>query len=224
MSRDDDWYRSDEWSDEVEEQFRARLARCRSEWNRSQYLRLKALALLESDDAPKIRAARDLLLEWLDQDKDLQLPLVHQSLGSAYERLGDSDRALSHYERAAETELNPPEGVKVGAQSVLEFASAEARIRGQLRDSTFDLLMSELDRDPESIMTFPASRYRLAAVLAEEFQRRKDSEAARSWAKVALDAADASSPFPRRRDVGIANATADERSRLEQLAAETRGE
>src|SRR4026208_1595502 len=60
MARDD-WFRSSDWDAEAKADFETRLARGKSDM-RGQSRRIKAIALLESKDAAKVAAGRDMLV------------------------------------------------------------------------------------------------------------------------------------------------------------------
>src|ERR1700730_8618049 len=97
MGERDAWFRSPDWDPEAERDFRNRIARSRSDSKRSQYIRIKALALLKS---PTTRASGQALLrEVIDRYRAQRLQLVTalEDLGQSLEEDGDFSAAEEAY-------------------------------------------------------------------------------------------------------------------------------
>jgi tetratricopeptide (TPR) repeat protein len=93
----DDWFRSKDWGTPSQELFEAKLARARPA-SRAQYIRLKALALLEAEERSRVLAGRQLLRRVIADygDDDRQVASAHFALGESLARDGKLDEAESH--------------------------------------------------------------------------------------------------------------------------------
>ena len=91
-----DWWSSPDWD---AEDFEARLKRARQS-SRAQYLRLKGLALVSTEDEEFRAVGKELLLRVVRdyQEDRLQSPMAHFDLAQAYETEGADDLAATHYE------------------------------------------------------------------------------------------------------------------------------
>jgi len=92
-----DWYRRPDWDDAAREEFERRLARARP-FNRSQYLRIKGLALFTAGND---EGAREVLLRVLDlPDANFDdVGLANEYLGNVAVRQGDHELAEAHFRR-----------------------------------------------------------------------------------------------------------------------------
>ena len=97
LARVADWFRSSDWSSEAQEDFETRLRRARPH-SRSQYLRIKSLALIE---AGQVGAAVSLLHRVIDDHADdwIQVTSAHEHLGDIYQSTGDLAGAESEFRR-----------------------------------------------------------------------------------------------------------------------------
>lgn len=121
----DEWYRSREWD---ERDFESRLARSGA-GNRPQYLRIKALALLQGDDDRRFVAIR--LLQRLEAeygDDYIQSRLAPEDLGQAYELVGRNENAASAYDVAVERQIDS------NVHGQVPFRLAELVLRANLED------------------------------------------------------------------------------------------
>jgi hypothetical protein len=92
-----EWFRSHDWSTDAPQDFETRLGRARAH-NRAQYLRIKALALI---DAGNLDAATALLHRVVDDYGDdwIQVTASHEHLGDIYRSKGDLAGAETKYRR-----------------------------------------------------------------------------------------------------------------------------
>jgi Flp pilus assembly protein TadD len=92
-----EWFRSHDWSTDAQQDFETRLGRARAH-NRAQYLRIKALALI---DAGSLDAATALLHRVVDDYGDdwIQVTASHEHLGDIYRSKGDLAGAETEYRR-----------------------------------------------------------------------------------------------------------------------------
>jgi hypothetical protein len=193
-----DWFRKTTWSKEDQEDFDARWKRCRTDWNRFQYLSIQAGHL--SGAKPPLYADALKLLERALSD-------FHQPVGIAnalglkarcVHALSGFDQAAPIYRQALEFEKTYP---KVRTQLWVEFPWEIVKAR---RATLYDDALRWLDFPPAKDVMFPIDRFRQATVLAIIADERRDTELAKSNAEAALRAAGMShSPFPQHKNVGL---------------------
>jgi tetratricopeptide (TPR) repeat protein len=206
----DEWFRRPEWDDAAREEFERRLARARP-FNRSQYLRIKALALLEAGED---EGARVLLLRVLDHPDgnahDVGIATEH--LGNLAVQHGDRELAELYYRRVL-AEPRYPSGTTGG----VEIALAELLLDkgGYGHTEALTLLHSWLGR-PDLKFSNQMFRWHLAVIKAAE--QAGDRETARRSADAALELASRGPQFPRHKDVGLVHADPVTLRRLRKLA------
>jgi len=203
----DDWFRSPDWSPEGQADFEARLRRAR-EGNRSQYTRIKGIALRE---AGQVAAARTLWLRILENDLDHEFERA-----STIEHLADSyfsedSTTAEQYYRRLLTEhptLN-------GTTATAEIALAELLIDKGDHEEALELLNSFLERDTAQ---FPNVLFRWHLALIRIAEATGDRETVQRAARTALGLAGRGPVFPRHKTVGIVTADARTMKRLRKLA------
>ncbi len=87
-----DWYRQTKWSASAREEFYRRLNRCRTEYNKAQYLRIQAYTLAESGafkDA--LELADDMLLNHPDPSQVALAHLVRATCFSGLQLVADAN-------------------------------------------------------------------------------------------------------------------------------------
>jgi tetratricopeptide (TPR) repeat protein len=183
-----DWYRRTTWTANDQRQFRERLARCRSDGNRAQYLRIQALYL---EEAGLIEAALGLLTELLRDHRDSRdVAQAHLQLAGCHEKRGRIAEALTELRRALAAEARQPNG-QIGAW--LEFGRiAVEHALVDLYDEFLNLVVAREDR-PGGLacwVMFPDHEYLLNACLAVIYASRGEGPRAREHARGALVAAD----------------------------------
>jgi hypothetical protein len=118
---DDSWYRGEEWDEASRVDFEERLSRTRS--SKPQYLRIKAAALLGSNDPVIQRAGIDLmrrLIEGYPADR-LNVPFAHEQLGDYFRVIGERDEAKKEYRSSIAKSLPNRSGTKWPDLSLVEL-------------------------------------------------------------------------------------------------------
>ena len=206
----DDWFRSPDWSLEAQADFEARLRRARA-GNRTQYTRIKGIALQESGQAD---AARGLWSRILDSD------LGHDSeKASTIEHLADSyvEQDPTTAEQYYRTLLAEHPTLN-GTTATAEISLAELLIdRGDPASmaEALALLNSFLERGTSQ---FPSVLFRWHLALIRIAQATGETETVRRAARTALDLAGREPVFPRHTTVGVVHADDRTLKRLRKLA------
>ena len=211
----DEWFRSADWDDAARTDFEARLARSRP-YNRVQYRRIKAIALLRSGDPIREEAGAGLLRENLalsdlaDHERVLTLVLLaeHDQLRG---RLAEAESSLRQALAIA-----GPDGS--GTSGEEEIALAEILLaRGG--EASLEEAKRLLDRRASEMPLFVRSRYRLAVASAHVCLALRQPADAAQWAAVALDlAATRDSGLARHPALGLVTSTDQELRWLRDVA------
>lgn len=98
----DDWYRNQTWSDEIEAAFNAKLARSRSQ--KAQYLRIQGSILKDAFPA----AAIQLLRRCIEQGEDFHIAHAYLDMAHAQYVSGDIEAALGFLEDAMNQQRRQP--------------------------------------------------------------------------------------------------------------------
>lgn len=179
-----DWFRNTEWSQEIERSFFARLGRSRTDFHKSQYLRIQAVHLAATGRRDLVQVAMRLVDTLLaDYPHEMELASAYHQRGQCRERLGDRAGALRDFERAVITERTT-RSIKTSA--ALDFAWLVMTGRA----SEFYDKAVQFAFEYES--PFPIDIFRRAAVLAFIAADRGDIVGAKAHAREAVDAADRS--------------------------------
>lgn len=206
----DDWYRSSAWDEKSREDFEVRLSRSRS--SRGEYLRIKAVSLL---DAGMLSEGQGLLLRILDEDPDsFEAPLATELLGDIARSQGRLDEAEKCYRAVLERwpDLSATTGM-------VEVSLAEMLIERDGSESAHEalgLLNSCLERST----MLDSDLFRWHVALARASEAIGDSETQRRAARTALSLADKAPAFPRHPEVGLVSADESTRAWLRDLAAD----
>jgi hypothetical protein len=221
MGARDDWFRSADWDGEAQELFETKLRRARGPTSKSQYLRIKALYLINTSDPSTIIAGIELLHRFLEAYSDhphgsLQLPLVHDHLARAYAKLGRPDIAEMYLRDAADSEVATGGRVVTGSDlNLAEFLIAKGD--PQSYEHAARLLKAFADRANKMTLQSDRFRYFLAQARIASFTDRP-SEAS-SYATQALKLAlDKKPQFPRHPTVGQVQADPRTMRELSKLA------
>ena len=209
----DEWYRDPRWNRRIQDEFESRLNRARAS-SRPQYLRIKALTLLESGGRNERLAARDLLQRILEEYPDsLDVVAAHEGLAQVYEQEGATAEAESHYRSALHLSL---EGyVRGDAHLRLPELLIESGDPDKLVEADAVLSMINIERD----LVFRSQRFRYAVCRAKLAAAGGDSEAAAHYAAAALREAATDEPdFPRHPTLGGVHADPDILGELQRMA------
>jgi hypothetical protein len=215
MPASDDWYRSPSWDPAAQTEFRRRIARARGH-NQVQYRRIKALALLGTDDADRQRAGRELLAEVIDAD---DAPFFEQTMAmrsvAAHDhsvgRLDDAEQLMRVVIRRLAVDPSGGDG-----EEAIELA--EILIEGGDPARTMEAAMI-LDRLTATPPTFPRSVYRMGLAGVTASLALGDRARAAVWARSALQAAARTdSGFRHHPRIGLVDAPAAELRWLRTIA------
>ena len=174
MARDN-LYRNSDWSPEVASVFEAKLVRAR---DKAQYLRIQASTLRES--LPEV--AHALLDRYFAMPDHFDWAQGFVDRAVAYLSQGKLTEALVAYERALAREASFPK-LKTQAYLDLPFLVATNAVQDRY-DAAVEVLESHKAR-----LMFPVDHFKWNAAQALIASARGDAEAARDFAKVAIEAA-----------------------------------
>lgn len=206
-----DWYRSPDWDEPAQQDFEARLARARPH-SRQEYLRIKALVLLEAGER---QAAGYLLHRATEGVKDYwQSERVYawELLGDMAAQDGDLDAAESLYRQV----LAEPSDSGTSGCVAISLASllAHRGDRAQLQEA-LELLAAWNDGEPAFM---PSQAFRWQVALAEVAVAYGDLKTAREAAQAALELAGMGPVWPRKPTVGVVDAEASTVTWLQNLS------
>jgi tetratricopeptide (TPR) repeat protein len=211
----DEWYRDPRWDKAATEEFERRLARARLD-NRPQYLRIKALTLLESGGKEERVAARGLLRriieDYDDPLNDFDFLIARETLAELDAADGAFDEAEAQYRAALQ--LSSESNVRGDAP----LALVELLIRrgGEAGFAEAETLLDGLDHVD---LTFKSQRFRYAVYRARLSAARGNAEEAGGYAVEALREASTTAPdFPRHPDVGHVQASNSVLQEMRNLA------
>lgn len=204
----DDWYRSSEWSPEAIEDFETRLQRSQK---RSQYLRLKAIALI---DAGCVEPAKMLLERVVDEHPDsLDTRHAQEVLGDLFREQGDLVRAEQFYRGLLESfpDLNA-----TSREVRLSLGEVVLELHGTRAVEEVRYLL----RDAEPDIRFNSTMFRallLSALLAEA---AGDLALQVSEAHRALELLDAGPQLSHKPTIGVPTPTDAQLADLRRLAGQ----
>jgi tetratricopeptide (TPR) repeat protein len=182
-----EWYRSPEWSLVEQEHFERKLRRARPE-NRTQYLRIKGLALDKAGHADPARTLWIRAVVEAGRDAFLQsAPLEHLGRSVMEE---DPAAAEAYFRRLLE--INPSLDNTSGQAEVL-LAELLLRHGGAERAEEAAAFLADYE-DRDSAM-FPSEQFAHAVARARLSEAVGEPEAAAEWAMHALDLAQLDSPL-----------------------------
>jgi tetratricopeptide (TPR) repeat protein len=193
----DDWYRTADWSAAAAGAFEEKLRRARPH-NRPQYLRIKALALLQADEDENRKVGRELLRRLVREYPDsFDVSWAQEFLADAYREEGQAVEAEELYRAALRTyEINP----NVKGYAHLGLA---ALILDTAQDSKYEEMEVLLDSlDPTSDLALRNAQFKWAVLRARLATRLGKQEDAQQFASAGLRLAELEEPqFPRHPDV-----------------------
>ena len=204
----DEWFRTSEWSAAATDEFEARLRRARPH-NQSQYLRIKALALI---GAGRPRDGAGLLHRIVADNPDsLDARFAHELLGDFYREEGRLRDAEAEY------------------RVVLVLAPDLSGTTGELHVALGEVLFEQggaerleeiasLLTDAQPHMRFNSSIFRWRLLAARTAEVREDPDGCRSNALAALDLVGREPQFARHPTVGRADPSLETIAELQRLA------
>jgi len=193
-----DWFRGSAWDPASREDFERRLARARPS-NRSQYIRIKALALAAAGQPD---AARNLFERVIREHKDsLDCRASVEHLADLARGQGDDANAEAYRELLTSwPDLNATSGMA-------EVSLAELLLKRGNRDEAQEalrLLQSAMQR--RSALQLNANLFRWHLALIRAAEAIGDGATVKKAAGTALRLADRGPQFPRHPDVGVVRA------------------
>jgi tetratricopeptide (TPR) repeat protein len=210
----EEWFRSRDWSAEAQEDFEARLRRAR-EYNRPQYLAIKAGELLAHGGKAETEGARCLLMRVIETyPESLSVVSAHEQLGALDSREGNRRGAEAHYREALR--LSPERHV---------WGDARLRLPELLIEDGNDETRREagelLDALPPVALTFSSQRFRYAVARARLARNSGHRAEAQRYAEDALREAERVKPdFARHPTVGRVTADPTVLREMAELAGE----
>jgi tetratricopeptide (TPR) repeat protein len=206
-----DWFRTPDWGRAAREDFEQRLRRAR-QWNRPQYLRIKALALAEHGGRREAEGARELLTRLIEEYPEAgDVVMAHEQLAELDEREGRRAMALEHYRVALQ--LAPERNSYGDAELRLPELLIEGGRREQLAEAEAVLQAVDL-----ADLVFASQRFRYAVARARLARASERPSEAKHHAESALQVAASTTPdFSRHPTVGLVQpdeATLDEMREL----------
>ena len=179
-----DWFRKQTWTEQDENDFYAHLARSRSEYHKSQYLRIQAITFYELHDEKYYDVILSLLDKYFNDfpnEQFFRCECLHLYGRVFYDR-EQLDKAFEYYQKAAYQELKHT-GVISGAW--LDYAQIIIQLeREDYYDEAIKIIQSYYDS-----RIFPIEIYRSNAILAVIYNYFGDKEKACDYRKLAREAA-----------------------------------
>jgi tetratricopeptide (TPR) repeat protein len=200
-----EWFRNEDWSPEIEEQFFRKLSRARSQ--KAQYLRIQACYL--SKKKPEIALSLlDRYFELGDHFGDAQA-FVDQA--HSFDALGDREQSAASFEKALLREQEFPNSL---TQAGYEFPLFVAMHK---MASKYGMAIEVTERYRAKAV-FPVNLFcGFAASALISLELGSEREAA-DFARQALSAAAMQSPFPRHSSIGLVDNKYDEvKAQLQKL-------
>lgn len=210
MTVREEWYRGPTWDPAARSDFEQRLHRARAH-NRSQYLRIKALALREAGECNE---ARELLLRLIaEYPQTIDAASATELLGDIAGEQGRAAEAESWYRRVLRQwpTLNGTSAmVEVSLAELLTIRGGDTRCR-----EAHQLLESRLDRGS----MFDNELFRWHVAHARAATQLGDTDTAKRSARTALSLVGRGPRFPRHPTVGIVHTNEDTLTWLRRVAA-----
>lgn len=176
MARDD-WFRNQEWNDEIEAAFFAKLKRAR---NKSQYLRIQASTLAKR--YPNV--ALQLLDSYFDLGEDFDYAQAYVDAATSFVALNKFHDAVSSYESALAREAEYPR-LLTNAYLDMPYLIAVKEI-----EEKYSRALQVLEEHAKRVM-FPIDAYKWNATKALIQASRSQHQEAKNFAREALNAAGA---------------------------------
>lgn len=207
----DEWFRSASWDVRSQHEFEERLRRASSP-NRPQFLRIKALALMDQGGDEEARGARALLVRVIEAYPGSQdVVLAHEHLGELDAREGRRSAAEDHFRAALR--LAPERKTRGDAELRLPELLIEDDTEESRREAR-----EVLDAISPGSLVFASQRFRFAVANARLARADGDDVGASRYAETALEEANRDAPdFSRHPTVGVVRAergVLDEMTRL----------
>ncbi len=193
------WYTKNTWTKEDEEEFFIRLKRAR-EYNRPQYLKTQAFALIETKEPELLDVAELLIIKMLKEypNDTFNKSSALDFLGDIYQQRGDYQTALKYYEESINFENDNPNSPET--PSFLSYS--ELIIKTQQTDKY--LIVENLLFDRMDSVILPVQKYKIASMLSVIYRTKNNKKLAQHYAEIAEKNANAeTSGFRYHKDLGL---------------------
>ena len=174
MARDD-WYRNEQWSDAIAQEFEARLARARKD-SRPQYIYIQAVTLAET--APTVALA--LVDRYFETGDTFFVSDALAAQATALRALGDKDGAIQTWERTLAHEKANPHLTSNAARDYVRFIATDKRK---------DLYIRATEVTAESEEAFAIDAFLSLSIAALSAQASGKTALAKTRAAAALEVA-----------------------------------
>ena len=142
----EDWYRNEEWNEEIESNFFARLKRAR---RKEQYLRIQASTIANKD--PDV--ALSLLDQYFSLNDDFDHAQAYCDMASAYLAKGEVQKAVQYYRKALDREAKFP-NLKTDAYILYPLTIVENKLTN-MHQSASEVLDSNVSVWASTGLTLP---------------------------------------------------------------------
>ena len=202
-----EWYRNTDWSQAIEADFDARLARSRSQ--KAQYLRIQGSTLKDSHPEVAVR----LLARCIELGDEFHVAAAFLDQAHAYYRIGDLDQTLASLESAIEQQERHP---MFRTSAPFDYAMLVALHE---RSERYDRALAILDRGDAAL--FAAMDFQRDCARALIYAARGRTGDAREAARRALEAESVREEWiPGHPDVGVVpNTTNPFSERLREIVS-----
>jgi tetratricopeptide (TPR) repeat protein len=180
-----DWFRKANWNGVEQADFFTRLERCRTAYNKAQYLRIQASYLEGIGSNEMLKAALELLEKMFAEfPEQTQLASAYTQKASCLAKLGNIHEAIINYQLALQTEREFPQ---VKTHAFIDFGKLVAENRlAQFYDEALAVLGAELNSRG---IQFPCDTFNAFGIRSLIATSRGQIQEAKEFAKVALEAA-----------------------------------
>jgi tetratricopeptide (TPR) repeat protein len=179
-----DWYQHKTWTEVDQAEFAAKLARCRTDYNKAQYLHTQASVLQMEGGEQNLLGALGLIEEILTKyaGDGFQLAVTYLTKGKCLEGLGRIEESIEMYRKSLQRQRDMPK-----MRTTTYAAFGELVVRLKMRD-LYPEALAALQEHKSSVLV-PSEKYAYYTIFAfimDDLGRQ--SEAAES-AELAMKAA-----------------------------------
>ena len=174
-----DWYRKKTWTKKDEEEFFLKLKRAHGV-KRPQYLRIKAVSLIDTKKSELYSVAEFLLLKLLEEYPDVRTEksLAYNLLGEIFLFRSDLNSAIGYFKKSIAFEKEFP---NVKTSSYLDYSELIIKNRKtEHYQYVKELITSRIDS-----VIFPVEKYKLASILSIIYKSEDSPELAKKYAEIA---------------------------------------
>lgn len=211
----DDWFRSETWSETTRAAFETRLARSRTEFHRAQYLRVQGLTLTETNRRREVSAGRALLERVITEypGEVLEVAGAHSALADSFARENRPREAIEHFRACLALESGR------NFKHRAELRLAEVLLAHDATDASLGEIAELLDEAANQAF-FHSEAWRIAVARARLHAKQKDTVGAAAHAQHALALIANNSPkLARHPDVGLIETDRKTVKEMQKLAS-----